>query len=113
MIYRPGILPRVNLDAMATQMEFELTVISRLLNSLPKDTVYANVSVAGLKNQTAVTTGGTFIPLSPNIPNYVILFRCVNSSNEGVGCDITGQSAGGFTATPLENATLHWAALPI
>ena len=119
MSYRPGILPR-DLPGLVNQLEFELATLAKLVGTSGTNTVrvFSSISsgAAPVNNfqakTTAITTGGTAIALSPSIPNYIILYRCYNSSGDGVGVDFTLKTSGGFTATPLENSTLEWAALP-
>jgi len=60
-----------------------------------------------------ITTAGTYIPLNGSAIDYILLYRCYNSSDDLVGVDFSTLTAGGFTATPLEDATLEWTALPI
>lgn len=60
----------------------------------------------------AVTTAGTAILFSSTMgttPN-VFHFRVYNSAGETIGCDISLLTATGFTATPLENATIVYLA---
>jgi len=120
--YRRGNLPRTDLNGLVDALELELESISRAL--VPSTTVITRViassgsggssAVSQLQaNQTVVTTAGTTIPVSPSITSYIVLYRCINSSGDGIGCDISNITAGSFKATPLENGTLHWTAIPI
>ena len=73
----------------------------------------SGIGVSGYAEKTAVSTGGTFVPLKATLKNYIVVYKCLNSSGDSVGVDLTGYSSSGFTATPLENATLHWTPIAI
>ena len=60
----------------------------------------------------AATTAGTTISFSSAITgSFILLIRAYDSLNVTVGCDITNVTSTGFTATPVVNCTVQFAAL--
>ena len=118
MSYRPGDIPENRGDVnkwsreLTSRIRIELLAIARAISRQGASSGIG-VGISGYGNQTAISTGGTFVPLKAPLQNYIVLYKCLNSSGEGVGVDLTGYSSSGFTATPLENATLHWTPLAI
>jgi len=115
MTYRPAPLPEPPQDniwgrELVSKLRMELLAISKSMASVGGTS--ANVSgIFG--NKTAITTTGTVVNLRKPIAEYIILYRCENSAGDGVGVTFTNINANSFTATPLENATLHWTALSV
>jgi len=57
-----------------------------------------------------VSASGTVFTFSSSLgitPSF-LLIRCYDSNGMTVGCDISSISATGFTATPMEDATLQY-----
>ena len=62
-------------------------------------------------NTNAITTAGTFVPFATAFPdtNYNVFKNCYNTFGD-VGVTIT-KATTGFTAVPVENATIEWEAV--
>ena len=114
MTYRPGPIPEPPKDniygrELASRLRLEFLTISKFIR--PSQT--SGIAVSGYGEQTQITTGGTTVRLRSPLANYIVLFRCVDSSGSGVGVDLTNFTSEGFLATPLSDSTLHWTPIPI
>ena len=114
MTYRPGPIPEPPKDnvwgrELTSRLRMELLAISKSTTS----SGVAGVSVSAYGNKTAVSTSGTVVSLKKPLNNYIVLYRCENSAGDLVGVSITNINANTFTATPLENATLHWTPIEV
>jgi hypothetical protein len=115
MTYRPGPLPeppRENLwgREIVNKLRVELLAIAK---TLPTTSPTSGIAVSGYGNRTQITTSGTYVTLKSPLENYIVLFRCENSSGSLVGVDLSAFSSSGFTATPVENGTLYWTPIAV
>ena len=113
-----------DIEEWKRQITFELikefTAIQNGLTSSGTSTTIARSASGGgggssistnlTAGQISVGTSATLVGYS-SISNPIVLYRCINSNNESVGCDITSITSSNFTATALESATLYYAVL--
>jgi len=115
MTYRPGPLPeppRENLwgREIVNKLRVELLAIAK---TLPTISPVSGMAMSNYADKTTILATGTVVRLRKPLSEYVVLFRCVDSSGAGVGVDLTAFTSDSFTATPVSNATLHWTAIPV